>query len=85
MAKLVTSEGLGRGAFLLLGVLIVFFTVRRMLHGVFTVYDTLWHVHLFSPPFVVFGAWFIWMALRKKSLRESLETRPTKRRSAADE
>lgn len=85
MAKLVTSEALGRGALLLLGVLTVFFTVRRMLHGVFTVYDTGWQVHLFSPPFVVFGAWFIWMALRKKSLRESFETRPKNEDQQQDE
>jgi hypothetical protein len=75
MAKLVTMEGLGRAAFLLLGILVVFVTVRRMLHGVFTFYSSWDQGFLFSPPFIFIGAWFIWMGLRKKSLKESFETK----------
>jgi len=75
MAKLVTTEALGRAALLLLGIVTVFFTARRMLHRVFTVYDSWDQGFLFSPPFIVIGAWFIWMGLRKKSLKESFETK----------
>lgn len=49
----------------------IFFAARAMLHGQFTLYDRGAEGDgRFIPPFVLIGAFFLSIALRKKSLTE---------------
>jgi hypothetical protein len=64
-------EVVGRAFFLLAGGGTIFFAVRAMLHGQFTFYgrggERSWK---FIPPYILIGAFFIYLGVRKKSLAE---------------
>jgi len=82
IAEFFNWEVVGRAVFMLCGVGFIFFAVRSMLRGQFTVhevgYEEDWE---FVPAYIFIGAFFLYIGLRKKTLaqwnRESYDVPPT--------